>query len=398
MKILFVAPRLPVPADTGGKIRTFNLLKQIAKKAETRLVCFSFEKEDKGLANELDKNLGILTSLIPMLPLGLINNIKNVLADPLPYSIIKYYSPAMEETLTSFKAIGTFDAVHIDHLHMGHYIKCLSPLPCILDEHNVEYRILERCAKFERSFFKRCFFSQQVLKMKTFEASKIQECSQFCAVSDDDRKDLLTLGQGKAKGHTIANGVDTEYFHPQAFTSMEEESSLVFTGSMDWLPNEDAVLFFCKDILPLIWKDKPEVKFYVVGKAPSSAIQELARKDPRIIVTGRVDDVRPIMAKAKVFVVPMRVGGGTRLKILEAMAMQKAVVSTKVGAEGIQYTEGKNILIGDSPEAFAKQVIAALNDSAKTTEIGILARDLVCRQYDWNSIGERLWSIYAKFA
>jgi glycosyltransferase involved in cell wall biosynthesis len=163
---------------------------------------------------------------------------------------------------------------------------------------------------------------------------------------------------------------------------------------MDWLPNEDAVLYFCREILPLIWQRNNKVKFYIVGKGPTKAIQSLGEKDARIVVTGRVDDVRPLMAKAKVFVVPIRVGGGTRLKILEAMSMKKAVVSTTLGAEGIKYSQGKDILIADQPQDFADHVVRLLKDQVAASNMGEAARSLVCRTYDWHIVGEKLNQIY----
>lgn len=395
MRILFVAARLPLPADTGGKIRSFNILKQLAKRIETRLVCFSFEKEDELLARDLESSIGVLTTLVPVRRWNLREQLETALFSAQPFSIAKYYSPEMVEALRSCHATEQFSVAHIAHLHMAHYITYLNDLPCIIDEQNVEYKVLERCASIERSFLKRIFFTNQARKMKTFEAQMIGQCSQFLAVSEDDRRVLSEVTNGTAQGHVITNGVDTGYFSPAAFPeSYPKEVSLVFTGSMDWLPNEDAVLYFCRDILPLLWKEKPQLRFYVVGKSPGPSIKKLAGRDERIIVTGRVDDVRPIVAKARVFVVPIRIGGGTRIKILEGMAMQKAIVSTTVGAEGIEYTVGENIVLSDRPEDFAGNIIDLLNNPIKSKELGRRARDLVCGQYDWTIIGERLRSIY----
>lgn len=175
-----------------------------------------------------------------------------------------------------------------------------------------------------------------------------------------------------------------------------EEEALVFTGSMDWLPNDDAMVYFCKDILPLIWEKKPDVTIYIVGKSPSAELKKLAEHDNRIEVTGRVDDVRPYMEQAKVFVTPLRIGGGTRLKILEAMSMEKAVVSTSIGAEGIDYTKDSDISIADQPQEFADVVISLLNSDEDRKSMGENGRKLVLEKYDWGIIGKKLREIYGK--
>ncbi len=419
MKILFLAPRLPLPSDTGGKIRTMNLLRQIAKKNEVYLICFSFETTDNEYVRELAR-MNIVTTLIPMKEDSIMDKVMGMMLSQYPYSITKYYSQNMESVIVALAQTNKFDLIHFDHLHMAHYRNCFNGFPSVLDEHNVEYLILERCAKLENSPIRKVLFDNQARKMKIFEARKINQFSCCLAVSSEDRELLSRLGQGKVKVEVIPNGVDTEFFKPLATgpllpapsaqdqVSGEEkrrarheergtnEGSLVFTGSLDWWPNEDAVLYFCKAILPLIWKKKKQIKFTVVGKAPTPAVQKLASKDKRIIVTGRVDDVRPLMGHAKIFVVPIRVGGGTRLKILEAMAMSKAVVSTSMGAEGISYTEGKDIVIADKAQDFADKVVGLLENPSQMASMGEMGRRLVCQQYDWNIIGEKLLNIYEK--
>ena len=167
---------------------------------------------------------------------------------------------------------------------------------------------------------------------------------------------------------------------------------------MDWMPNDDAITYFCGEILPLIWQKKGSVKFYVVGKNPSAVVKNLAGRDTRVIVTGRVDDVRSYIQRSHVFIVPLRIGGGTRLKILEAMSMGKAVVSTTIGAEGIKYTDGENILLADEPQAFADKTVSLLNDRARSLQIGAEARHFVRGRYDWDTIGRKLKTIYEETA
>ena len=300
----------------------------------------------------------------------------------------------MEREISNLIKTRTFEAVHVDHLHMAHYLKCFNGVPCMLDEHNVEYKILQRCAQVEKSWAKRIAYEEQSRKMNVFEAHMAEQFSCVFTCSTDDRILLNKITNGLVPIYVVPNGVDTQFFQPSSNGTLE--NALVFTGSMDWLPNDDAITYFCQEILSLIWRRDPSIKMYVVGKSPSSAVKELAAKDSRVIVTGRVDDVRPFIAKSKVFVVPLRVGGGTRLKILEAMAMGKAVVSTSIGAEGIMYAPDQNIRLADTPEDFAQKTVETINDPKNLQALGKFGRELVLEQYDWNVVGRQLRHFYRK--
>jgi len=396
LRILFLAPRLPLPADTGGKIRTLNILKQAARQARVHLVCFSFEKDDAGRSQEL-KERGIDVTLVPMRGRSVLEKVFHVAVNPAPFSIAKYRSSRMAAVLSTLVHSQRFDLVHIDHLHMTHYIQCFDHIPCVVDEHNVEYKILERCLDVEKFVLKQRLFKAQAGKMKKFEARQIRQCSAYFAVSEDDKNILGELCDNRTPGYVVPNGVDTEYFKPSANShqlSAQSEQAIVFTGSMDWLPNEDAAAYFCQEILPLIWQKAPDTRFYIVGKSPSGRLTQLAKGEERIILTGRVDDVRPYVQRSSVFVVPLRIGGGTRLKILEAMSMRMPVVSTSIGAEGISYTDGRNIAIADAPQAFADKVLELFEDQRKQKSLGDEGRKLVMEQYDWEIVGREMARVY----
>jgi len=396
MRILFLAPRLPVPADTGGKIRTFNLIKQIAKKHKTDLVCFSFEKDDDRHAKELEA-LGIRVTLVPIQEPGLTKTILSILFDPVPFTITKYRVKVMQETIEQLVRDNSYDLVHADHIHMSNYREYFNSRPCVVDEHNVEYKILERCAHVEKSLIKRMIFKDQSRKMEEFERNSIRNMATFLSVSEDDKNLLNKIVGNGQPGHVIPNGVDTQYFKRQSTKKIVQEEAIVFTGSMDWLPNDDSAIYFCNDILPLLWKVKPNVKFYIVGKGPSEALKKIAKSEKRIVLTGRVDDVRAYVEKSKIFVVPLRIGGGTRLKILEAMSMEKAIVSTSIGAEGIDYTEDVDIVLANKPEIFSQKIVSLLENDEKCKLLGSAGRKLVMAKYDWNIIGKKLVNIYEEF-
>jgi glycosyltransferase involved in cell wall biosynthesis len=193
----------------------------------------------------------------------------------------------------------------------------------------------------------------------------------------------------------VPTGVDTEFFRPLGSGERRAEN-LVFTGSMDWLPNDDAIRYFTREIMPLIKKKVPDVTLTVVGRNPAPALVDLSKVDKSLIITGRVDDVRPYLENAAAYIVPLRIGGGTRLKIFEAMAMEKAIVSTTVGAEGLPLTNGVELLLADEPATFADAVVRVLTDNAYATELGQRAAAVVRENFGWRPVTERFISICAK--
>jgi glycosyltransferase involved in cell wall biosynthesis len=221
--------------------------------------------------------------------------------------------------------------------------------------------------------------------MRQFEGAALARFDLVLAVSDADRATFARLYPGclRAPVHVVRTGVDTAFFTPRP--GAERPAHLVFTGSMDWLPNEDGMLFFANDNLPRLRQLVPGATLSIVGRAPTPAVQRLAEREG-IEVTGRVDDVRPHVAAADVYVVPLRIGGGTRLKIFEAMAMGKAIVSTTVGAEGLPVTPRRDISIADTPDAFATAAAQLIRDSDARRVMEDEARRLVVERYDWSSV------------
>jgi glycosyltransferase involved in cell wall biosynthesis len=257
------------------------------------------------------------------------------------------------------------------------------PCPTVLFTHNVEASIWRRHAQTARNPISRALLSTQWRRMERFERAALSRFDLVVAVSDADREAFKQLVSLRAPIHVVQTGVDTAYFTPRPVRV--RPAHLVFTGSMDWLPNEDGMLYFVKDILPRIRHAEPDATLSIVGRAPTPAVVRLAQRDG-IEVTGRVDDVRPHVAEAAVYIVPLRIGGGTRLKIFEAMAMAKAVVSTSVGAEGLPVTPDRDLLIADSAEAFAASVVRLMRDVGLRTRIESAARALVVERYDWAAV------------
>jgi glycosyltransferase involved in cell wall biosynthesis len=238
--------------------------------------------------------------------------------------------------------------------------------------------------------------------MLGFEGRTLSRFDGVLAVSEADCTTFARLYPGSAarRIEVVQTGVDTEYFAPASHGgggSPADGRNLVFTGSMDWLPNEDAMLYFCRDVLPLVRVEEPGVTLTIVGRTPTPAVKKLA-EDPAVTVTGRVDDVRPYMREAAVYIVPLRIGGGTRLKIFEAMSMARAVVSTTIGAEGLPVTSGVNAILADEPRHFARAVVDLMRDETRRHQIEAAARALVVERYDWSAVAGELEGALTRFA
>jgi sugar transferase (PEP-CTERM/EpsH1 system associated) len=311
------------------------------------------------------------------------------LFDPLPYAVGAYRSRAFASKVRALMRSGGFDLVVSDFVLPAVNLPARPPCPSVVFTHNVESEIWRRHAETKTGGLMRSLYRTQYRRMLRFEARALSRFDGVLAVSAADAETLRRLYPDliQAPIHVVQTGVDTEFFRP--VTTAVTPKSLVFTGSMDWLPNEDAMLFFYREILPRIREQEPDVSLTIVGRAPTPAVARLAQ-DPAITVTGRVDDVRPHLANGAVYIVPLRIGGGTRLKIFEAMAMGKAVVSTAVGAEGLPVRDGEHLLLADAPDAFASAVVRLFRDHDRRRAIETAARSLVVTQYDWAAVATDL--------
>jgi glycosyltransferase involved in cell wall biosynthesis len=273
------------------------------------------------------------------------------------------------------------------------------PCPSILFTHNVEAEIWRRHAETATGLPMKSLLRRQWQRMLRFERQALARFDLVLAVSDADGCTFQRLYPHalRAPVHVVQTGVDTEYFRPVPARAPGRPAHLVFTGSMDWLPNEDGMQYFVRDILPLIRQQAPEVTLSIIGRSPTPAVRRLGL-EAGIEVTGRVDDVRPHIAAGAIYVVPLRIGGGTRLKIFEAMSMGKAVVSTTIGAEGLPVTDGTDIVLADEPAAFADAVVRLVRDAAARQQLEAAARRLVVDRYDWSAVAQDFEDALARAA
>jgi sugar transferase (PEP-CTERM/EpsH1 system associated) len=386
LRVLFVAKRFPYPADTGGKIRTARLLEHLSQRLDITLVSnVEHPKDDRYLA-EVHR----LCARFEPVPweevakgsLRFYGQVLRRLGSRYPVGVAGDYSPPLAERIRACLARERYDLLVCDFvqpsINLGEGVDC----PVLLFQHNVESMIFERHARTATNALQRWFWRSQRRKMERFEREACQRFAGVVAVSEADRA-LFAERFAARRTFAIPTAVDAEYFRPGARPVVD--GRLVFTGSMDWLPNEDAVLFFADEILPRITARVPGATLAVVGRSPSPRLRRRLGMRSEISITGRVDDIRPHLAHAAVYVIPLRIGGGTRIKAYEAMAMAKPVVSTPVGVEGLPVRDGEHLVLAERAEDFAAAVADLLQEPDRRRRLGQAARCFVQESCTWPS-------------
>ena len=400
-KILFLTPDLPFPPHQGAAIRSLNLIKNLAARYSIHLL--SFIQENNTLSNRIDALSGYCAN-IATVPAPHRSNKKralSVLFSSKPDMALRLPSAQFTNQLRILLRRERFDFVQVEAIEMAQYglaikeMSLPSPPLVIFDDINAEYMLQRRAFETDikhPSLWLGAFYSLlQWQKLRRYETEACRRMDKVVVVSQADRIALQRL-LPSVESAVVPNGVDTSYYLP-AHMEKESDTSLVFTGKMDFRPNVDAVLWFGQKVWPLIQQDVPKARFNVVGRDPHPRLRCL-RALPGITVTGYVEDIRPHIAEAGVYVVPLRVGGGTRLKVLEAMSMSKAIVSTSLGCEGIDVMPGLDLLIADEPRSFAKKAVSLMQDPERRVELGLAARRLAEARYDWQHITSLMEQVY----
>lgn len=390
LRILWVKTGPLHPLDTGGKIRTYNMLKELKKRHHiTYLALAPLEAKDENKQKAVEYCHEAIW--IPWEETNksgyhfYVELLQNALFSDLPYALQKYQFLEMENYIKRFDSSEDYDIIICDFLIPSVNIKKPLATPSLLFQHNVESLIWKRRYDNAKGI-KRGYLYNQWKRMEHYEKKGCLLFDGVATVSMND-SDILKkeFGLTNIIGD-VPTGVDTSYFRP--IEAAKRSGSIVFSGSMDWDPNEDAVLYFVKEIYPLIKKKAPYASFTIVGRNPSQRLRLLNKTDSSINITGTVEDVRPYLAESEVYVVPLRIGGGTRIKIFEAMAMALPVVSTPIGAEGLSVKNCENILLSDQPEEFADNVIKLLEDQKNREEIGRKALALIQKRFSWGAVTE----------
>lgn len=386
MKILWVKAGGLVPPDTGGKIRSYNILLHLGRQHSVTL--FSFHAATENDQHDQLRSLFHGVVCIPLaLPqprsaIELVDYCRSFFS-PDPYNITKYCRPHVLQGLHNLLKGEAYDVIVCDFLTAAAVMPRANPIPTVLFTHNVEAMIWQRHFETARNPLWKAISRHEWRRMQAAERRYLERADHVLTVSEDDRR-AFSAYLDPSRLTVVPTGVDVEYFQPAA--EPETPNRMVFTGSMDWLPNQDGILYFIKEILPLIRKEIPEVQIWVAGRSPSPALRAAAAREPNIHLTGRVDDIRPFLARSSVVFVPLRIGGGTRLKIFEAMSMAKPVVSTTIGAEGLPVLNEQHLLLADDPVAFAQSCLRLLRDTGLRRQIGLAGRALVQQKYSWAQV------------
>ncbi|CCK80469.1 glycosyltransferase [Desulfobacula toluolica] len=395
MNVLFLSTRSPYPLISGHSLRTYHIMRGVAKRHNVTLVTH-IQLDEELKSENIDHLKSICKAVYPYripadasrfkLVSALIKNLFSLK----PFVAQKYDFPLMRRKIQEILKKGTIDLVHVDMLPLTAYEQEFSDIPKILVNHNVESLRLFRWCQNEKNILKKIYLGIQYIKLKAFERIAMRKFDCCVAVSEIDRNILQAMG-GENKIVVVPNGTDTNFFKPLGRNKIEK--SVLWIGHMDVHTNLDAVLYFMRDIYPVLKMKCPDVRIIFVGTSPPTEITEAEKKDKNIKTTGFVNDIRPYLDEAMVLMVPIRIGSGTRLKILDSMAMGKAIVSTRVGCEGLNVTDGKDIFIGDTPEDFADRVVHLLNNPKQRELLQKNARDLA-RTYDWEKIEEKQEAVY----
>jgi glycosyltransferase involved in cell wall biosynthesis len=395
-RLLFLCQTLPFPPDEGVKIRTFNVLRLLSRDFDITGLCF-FRLTDGVARDKIRSRVGALREFasVEAFPIPQEHSRFRLVSDHLrsiwlrrPYTLFAYESRDFRQRLEQLVATTNPDLVHVDSLDLSAYLPVATRKPTVCVHHNVESQLLRRRGKAMRGPLGN-YLELQANLMQREEIEWGPKVALNVMVSAQDRDSMAALSP-TSRTIVVPNGVDTRLF---SMASREGRTGIVFVGGYTWQPNRDAMAYFCEEVLPRLRRGGFNGPVTWVGRAPES-VREEYRRNFGVVLTGYVEDIRPVVQGAACYVVPLRSGGGTRLKILDAWAMGMPVVSTSVGCEGLATEDGENILVRDDPSAFADAVQLVLRDPERQASLGRGARATAERLYDWEVIGREMLPHY----
>jgi len=388
VRILFLQKRLLLPCDTGGKIRTLNVLRHLAKWHEVTYLC-NLQESESIYVDEL-RSTGVELKTVPWVEAPrrslrfLLFAVRNLLSK-YPLNVDKDYDPHLRRVAEELVQEGNHDLLICDFVQMARNCLLLD-LPKLLFQHNVEAEIFERLSQRVRGPWS-WYLRRQAARMRCFESDAGADFDGVVAVSRRDQQQFRDRYDWK-QVDVIDTAVDVDYYSPSPTSGKTSSRSIVFIGSMDWPPNQEGVLHFVQSIWPQVLAKHPDVEFTIVGRHPSASIRSLERL-PNIQVTGGVADTRPYLDRALLSIVPLYSGGGTRLKIFESMAMKCPVVSTSLGAEGLEVVDGEHLKIRDSDQEFSNSISELVSDKRQRERLSQAAYLLVHDRYTSKKVAKQ---------
>ncbi len=407
LNIAVLDEELPFPLTSGKRIRTFNLLARLADRHRITILCHQNPDPDEAAEAEAAfRKLGIETVVVdravpsksgPAFYARLAGN----LLSPLPYSVATHASPTLAEAVAECAENNTIDVWHCEWTPYAQVLRDalgerLPTTRWTVMAHNVESLIWRRYGETEANPLKRWYVRKQFDKFERFEYWAYGAATVPIAVSNDDAQ-IMRSEFGVRRVEVVENGVDVELFKPQRDVD-RDTNRLLFLGSLDWRPNLDAVAILLDDIFPRVRAKNPQATLALVGRRPPEWLSARATAIPGVRIFANVPDVRPFLATAGMLVVPLRIGGGSRLKILEALATDTPVISTRVGAEGLQLTPDVDLIVTETPDEMVDAILRAMRAPHELQETAERGRRQILRQYSWTPLAERLGNIWQSVA
>jgi polysaccharide biosynthesis protein PslH len=396
MNVLQFAPRVCWPLDTGAKLRNFHLARVLAERARVSLLAFN--DPDHPLVTRDPYQQVTAIARDNAYTFGKV--VRGALGrTPLP--VLNYTTKRMREALAHILSVEDFDLVQVESIHLMAYLPIIRAAPrkplAICDWHNIESELMLRYSEREASLPRKVYARKTAKLMSEFERRATREFDAHVVVSERDADRLRALNP-EARVFVIGNGVDTDFYSDDKIENATQGNAqvrnrIVFVGSMDYHANIDGAVEFAREIWPGVRARQKDLVFTIVGRDPAPEVRDLARL-PGIEVTGTVTDVRPFYREACAAVVPLQIGGGSRLKILEAMAAGIPVVSTTLGAEGLEVEDGKNILIANTKDQLVDAITSVVENEMRRQHLKIGGRSLIANRYDWSRLGDSLFDAY----
>ncbi len=404
-RILFLTPQLPYPLHQGTALRNFGLIDGLARRGHA-ITLLSFA--EPGQPPYSQTPLAELCEQVVTVPVPTrtrLTRLTDLIVGRADMAR-RLWSPPFLDALSGLLAQHTFDVIHFEGIEMAAYLPHVWPTilertpdtMLIYDAHNCEYALQRRIARQDfrtPSRLPQALYSfVQAGRLERLESVTTLTVDAVLACSLADAQKLAELRQ-ETPIKVVPNAVDVAAYAPSGEVAEVPHPSLIFTGKMDFRPNVDAVLWFAREILPLIREAIPNAHLTVVGQKPHPRLDAL-RAQPGVTLTGSVPHIQPYIRAADVYVVPLRMGSGTRLKLLEAMALERPIVSTRLGAEGFDLVDGEHLILADQPDAFARAVVDLLRDDSRRASLGAAAARLVRERYDWSAVIPRVEDVYAQ--
>jgi sugar transferase (PEP-CTERM/EpsH1 system associated) len=404
VEILVLSHLVPWPTTSGVLLRSYNLLREVARRHRVYLYAFNQDVllSPDQVADSV-RHLSEICQEVKVFPLPgggtrfhLAAQLARNLFSPLPYEVPRFYSPALEQAVIDLLGRRPIRLLQFETIAMFQYRELAQDLPAILVHQNVESDLLHRRARLDRNPFACLVAAGEARKLARYEETVCPQADVNVTVSEEDRA-AFRKRIPEARFEVVVNGVDVDTFHPGADPA-GRGAELVFVGGMSWYPNRDAMRWFLAKVWPRIRKQLPEARLTVVGSHPSPEVRRAEARGHGVRATGLVDDIRPIVQEAALVVCPLRIGGGTRLKILDAWAMGKAIVSTSLGCEGLESQSGREIEIADQPEDLAARVVELLGDRERRLRLGKAGRARAEAEFAWPKVGAGMVGLIEELA